>query len=152
MIIDASQKDLLPPAFAMVDGCFDPIHRGHVEYFEIAHRLGVPVMCNAASDAYILGHKKRSPLLPQRDRLVVLDAIRYISFTVAADHGTAWSLRHFRPRYYVKGSDWRDRLPPEQVTICSELGIEIVYADCPRDSSTRILQVFMENRHANQAV
>src|SRR5215216_6386799 len=131
MIITVEQTGLLPSCFALVDGCFDPIHRGHVEYFEIAHRLGVPLLCNAASDNYILTHKKRPPLLPQRDRLVVLDSIRYISFTVAADHGTAWSLRHFRPRYYVKGSDWRDRLPSEQIEICSRLNIEIVYADCP---------------------
>ena len=49
-------------------------------------------------------------------------------------------LRQLRPRYYVKGSDWRDRLPAEQVTICQEHGIEIVYLDTVRDSSSRILK------------
>ena len=45
------------------------------------------------------------------------------------------------PRYYVKGRDWRGRgLPPEQVRICGEHGIEIVYLDTVLDSSSRLLK------------
>jgi hypothetical protein len=41
----------------------------------------------------------------------------------------------------VKGSDWRARgLPAEQVAICAEHGIGIVYLDTVLDSSSRILQ------------
>ena len=152
MILEAGQRDALPDVVAMVDGCFDPLHRGHIEYFQLSRSLGVPVLCNAASDEYILSRKRRPPLLPERDRVVVLDSIRYIDFTFVSPHGTAWSLRHFRPRYYVKGADWRGTLPPEQVAICAEQGTEVVYVDCPRDSSTRILQAFVEGAQARLAI
>jgi glycerol-3-phosphate cytidylyltransferase len=151
MLLGVSDIHLLPAQFALVDGCFDPLHRGHIEYFQLARSLGLPLLCNLASDAYILARKGRPPLLPQRDRLQVVDAIRHIDFTCLAEHSTAWSLRHFRPRCYVKGADWRDRLPAEEVRICGELGIEIVYVDCPRDSSTRILQAFLEQAHVHRA-
>jgi hypothetical protein len=50
-------------------------------------------------------------------------------------------LRQLQPRYYVKGSDWRARgLPAEQIEICREHGIEIVYLDTVLDSSSRILK------------
>ncbi len=151
MLLSANETHLLPAEFAMVDGCFDPLHRGHVEYFQLAQALGLPLLCNVASDAYIVGRKGRPPLLPQQDRLQLVDAMRPIDFTCLAEHSTAWSLHHFRPRCYVKGADWRGRLPGEEMRLCAELEIEIVYVDCPRDSSTRILQTFLERANVSRA-
>jgi D-glycero-beta-D-manno-heptose 1-phosphate adenylyltransferase len=132
-------------AVAMVDGAFDPLHRGHIEYFKAACTLDVPLLCNVASDRYV--RTKHPPLLPEQDRAAIVDAIRYISYTHVNQFDTETVLRQLRPRYYVKGRDWVDRLPPEQVAICSAHGIEIVYLDTVLDSSSRILQQFsMEHR------
>ena len=30
---------------AMVDGAFDPLHRGHIEYFRAAAQLDAPLLC-----------------------------------------------------------------------------------------------------------
>jgi cytidyltransferase-like protein len=126
---------------AMVDGAFDPMHRGHIEYFRAAaEQLDVPLLCNVASDRYVAG--KHPPLVPEEDRAIVVDAIRYISYTHVNQFDTETILRELRPRYYVKGSDWRDRLPPDQVTICREHGIEIVYLDTVLNSSSRLLEEF----------
>ena len=152
MIVTEAERHLLPVALAMVDGCFDPVHPGHLAYFRRARALGVPVLCNAACDGYIRGSKGRPPLLPEADRAVILDGFRDLDYVFITRHGTAWSLEFFRPRYYVKGIDWRGRLPEEQVRLCAEHAIEIVYADCPLDSSTRILETFLGNYHARQAV
>jgi cytidyltransferase-like protein len=126
---------------AMVDGAFDPLHRGHIEYFRLAvERLDVPLLCNVASDRYVAG--KHPPLLPESDRAAIVDAIRYIDYTHLNQFDTETVLRELRPKYYVKGSDWQNRLPPDQVTICREHGIEIVYLDTVLDSSSRLLQEF----------
>jgi cytidyltransferase-like protein len=126
---------------AMVDGAFDPLHHGHIAYFKAAHELGVPVLCNVASDRYV--STKHRPLLTETQRATVIDAIRYIDYVHIYEIDTETVLRQLRPRYYVKGSDWRDRgLPPEQVTICREHGIEIVYLDTVLDSSSRLLNQF----------
>lgn len=129
----------------MVDGAFDPLHRGHIEYFRAATSLGVPLMCNVASDRYV--RTKHPPLLPESDRAVIVDAIRFIDYTHINQFDTETVLRELRPKYYVKGRDWVGRLPPDQVTICAEHGIEVVYLDTVLDSSSRILQQFaMEHR------
>jgi len=130
---------------AMVDGAFDPLHRGHIEYFRAAAaQLDVPLLCNVASDQYV--STKHPPLLPEDQRAVVVDAIRYISFTHVNRFDTETILRQLRPKYYVKGRDWEGRLPPEQVRICGEYGIEVVYLDTVIDSSSRLLKSYTEQQ------
>ena len=134
---------------AMVDGAFDPLHRGHIEYFRAAAALGVPVLCNLSSDRYV--RTKHPPLLPEDQRAAVVDAIRYISYTHINPFDTETVLRELRPRSYVKGRDWDGRLPAEQVAICREHGIEIVFLDTVLDSSSRILEQFARQQHQTGA-
>jgi cytidyltransferase-like protein len=131
---------------AMVDGGFDPLHQGHVEYFRVAAALlRTPVLCNVASDTYVA--KKHPPLLPEAQRAAVIDALRYVDLTHVSHTSTAEGLRELQPLYYVKGIDWRDRLPPEELDICRTLGIEVVYVDTPIDSSSEILERFLRQAH-----
>jgi cytidyltransferase-like protein len=125
---------------AMVDGAFDPLHRGHIEYFRAATKLRAPLLCNVASDRYV--RTKHPPLLPEDQRAAIIDAIRYITYTHVNPFDTETVLRELRPRYYVKGRDWEGRLPPEQVAICREHSVEIVYLDTVLDSSSRLLEQF----------
>jgi cytidyltransferase-like protein len=128
---------------AMVDGAFDPLHRGHIEYFRAAaQQLDVPLLCNVASDRYV--RTKHVPLLAEDDRAVVVDAIRFISYTHINQFDTETVLHELQPKYYVKGKDWDGRLPPDQVRICAQHGIEIVYLDTVIDSSSRILKSYTE--------
>jgi cytidyltransferase-like protein len=123
---------------AMVDGAFDPLHRGHIEYFRAAaEQLDVPLLCNVASDGYV--RSKHPPLLPEDQRAAIVDAIRYISYTHVNQFDTETILRELQPKYYVKGKDWEGRLPSEQVKICGEYAIQVVYLNTVLDSSTRIL-------------
>jgi cytidyltransferase-like protein len=128
---------------AMVDGAFDPMHRGHIEYFRLAaERLDVPLLCNVASDRYV--RTKHPPLLPEDQRAAIVDAIRYVTYTHINQFDTETILRELRPRYYVKGKDWEGRLPPDQVEICREFQIEVVYLDTVLESSSRILKEYGE--------
>jgi cytidyltransferase-like protein len=130
---------------AMVDGAFDPLHRGHIEYFRAAATaVDVPLLCNVASDQYV--STKHPPLLPEDQRAAIVDAIRYISYTHVNCFDTETILLELRPKYYVKGKDWEGRLPAEQVRICAEQGIGIVYLDTVLDSSTRILEQFLAQK------
>lgn len=126
---------------AMVDGGFDPLHAGHIAYFKAATTLRLAVLCCAASDRYI--RTKHKPLLPQAARITVIDAIRYIDYVCVNETTTADVLAQLRPRYYVKGKDWENRLPPAETAICAEYGIEIRYVDTMLDSSSRILKDYL---------
>jgi cytidyltransferase-like protein len=141
VILDFDQLKDYRGKVAMVDGAFDPLHRGHIEYFRVASGLGAPLLCNVASDRYV--RTKHRPLLDEQQRAAIIDAIRYISYVHIYQIDTETVLRELQPRYYVKGSDWRARgLPPQQIEICREHGIEIVYLDTVLDSSSRILREY----------
>ncbi len=142
MILTFDELPRYAQRVAMVDGAFDPLHAGHIAYFRAAAALGVPLLCNVASDRYVAG--KHPPLIADVERADIVDAIRYIAFTHINQFDTETVLEQLQPRYYVKGKDWEGRLPPRQVEICSRLGIGIVYLDTVRDSSTRILQRFAQ--------
>ena len=144
MILSFEQLRTLRQQVAMVDGAFDPLHRGHIEYFKAASVLDVPLLCNVASDAYV--RTKHRPLLSEDQRAAVVDAIRYIAYTHISRFDTETVLRELRPRYYVKGKDWEGRLPVEQVRICTEHGIGVVYLDTMLDSSSRILDRFLSGK------
>jgi cytidyltransferase-like protein len=127
-------------AVAMVDGGFDPLHAGHVDYFRAAADLGIPVLCNVASDDYV--SRKHPPLLPAEQRVRVIDAIRYIDLVHLSSSTTAEVLRLLGPRYYVKGSDWEGRLPAAELAVCAEHKVEILYVDTVSQSSTELLRQF----------
>ncbi|MBI1847680.1 MAG: adenylyltransferase/cytidyltransferase family protein [Candidatus Rokubacteria bacterium] len=126
---------------AMVDGGFDPLHAGHLEYFRQAGALGLPLLANVASDEYV--RTKREPLLPAAQRAAIVDALRAIAYTHVNTRDTEAVLEQLRPRYYVKGRDWQGRLPPAQAMICATHQIEIVYLDAVLDSSTDILRRYL---------
>lgn len=145
MIVQFDELKQYRGRVAMVDGAFDPLHRGHIEYFRAAaERLDVPLLCNVASDRYV--STKHPPLLPEDQRAAVVDAIRYVTYTYVNQFDTETILRELRPRYYVKGKDWEGRLPPDQVVICRDAGIEVVYLDTVVDSSSRLLKQYCEAR------
>jgi cytidyltransferase-like protein len=141
MIVRFDQLARYRGQVAMVDGCFDPLHRGHVEYFRAARGLGLPLLCNVTGDDYL--SQKHVPLLLAAERAEVIDAIRYVDYTHVSSVSTAEVLRELRPRYYVKGDDWRGRIPAEQLALAREHNFEIVYLSTVHDSSTRILQRFL---------
>jgi cytidyltransferase-like protein len=139
VIVSREQAAELGPV-VMVDGGFDPLHAGHIAYFRAAAELGHPVFCSVSPDTWVA--RKHPPLLAQHERAAVVDAIRYIAYTYAAEEPTAEVLRLVRPAIYAKGDDWRDRLPETEVTLCAELGTEIVFLDTVTHSSSAIVSRF----------
>jgi cytidyltransferase-like protein len=140
MILSTADLAQVAGKVVMVDGSFDPLHDGHIEYFRQAAGLGLPVLCNVAPDSWT--EKKHPVMLEQAKRAVVLDAIRFISYVVIADLSTAATLEAVQPKIYAKGSDWKARggIPREEQSICDRLGIEVVYLDTVLNSSTQLVR------------
>jgi cytidyltransferase-like protein len=139
MILETSQLSDYVGQVAMVDGSFDPIHDGHIAYFQRAAEFGIPVLCNVASDSWTV--TKHQVLLSQMQRGVVLDAIRFISFVHLSSTSTLEVLKILKPRLYIKGNDWiaRGGVPKEEQDACNSLNIEVKYLDTVLNSSTQLL-------------
>lgn len=146
MIISTADLVKLRRKTIMTDGCFDPLHFGHIAYFKFAAGFGLPVLCNVETDRYIKESKKRPPLLPETQRIQVIDAIKYITYTHLQITTTTDVLRQLEPLKYIKGADWINKiLPEDEFEMCKKYGIEVVYTDKNLESSTELINRFSRN-------
>lgn len=112
---------------AIVTGCFDWLHSGHVRFFEEAAALG-QLIVGLGSDANIRRLKGEGhPLYPEAERRYMVAAIRHVAAAVI-NAGEGWldavpAIQRFRPRCYVVNEDG-DR--PEKRAFCTEYGLEYV--------------------------
>lgn len=142
VIVDFGELEKLHGKVTMVDGGFDPLHAGHVAYFNEARKLGLPVLCNISADAYV--STKHPVVVPQDSRAQVIDAIESIDYVHVSSHSTAEVLAQARPKFYAKGKDWEGRLPDRETAICKQYGIDVVYLDTVIDSSTALLRKLLD--------
>jgi len=144
MIVPFDGLQKLQREVVMVDGGFDPLHQGHIAYFEAASKLGLPVLCSISPDKYV--SQKHPLFLAIEKRASIINELRCIEYVHMSSSDTATVLRALRPAKYVKGKDWEGRLPDKELEICYELGIEIVYLDTVFDSSSGILREYFGGR------
>lgn len=146
MIVSEEELSKLNKKVVMVDGCFDPLHLGHLRYFEEATKFGLPVFCNVTGDAYLKEKKNRNSLLPDKQRGEIINALKPIEYVHLCKTSTQDILKKLKPAKYIKGLDWKDRgLPETELEVCREYNIEIVYLDSILDSSTKMVDQFLRN-------
>lgn len=90
------------------NGCFDILHRGHVQYLEKARSLGDILVVGLNSDSSVKRVKgPERPIYSETDRAFVLAGLRAISYIVVFDEDTPLDLiNSLRPDILVKGGDW----------------------------------------------
>ena len=93
------------------NGCFDILHRGHVEYLQEAGSLGDRLVIGVNSDASVKrqGKGPERPLNDQDSRAKVLAALRLVDAVVIFDEDTPLALiEAIVPDVLVKGGDWSE--------------------------------------------
>ncbi len=92
------------------NGCFDILHRGHVEYLAAACRLGDVLVVGLNSDASVRRLKGPDrPINPDSDRAAVLDALRAVDFVTIFEDDTPRALiEAVQPDVLVKGGDYSE--------------------------------------------
>ena len=90
------------------NGCFDIVHRGHVEYLTKAKALGDVLVVGVNTDASVRRIKgPKRPIVSEEDRAIVLAALRMVDYVCLFDEDTPYELiRAVVPDVLVKGSDW----------------------------------------------
>lgn len=90
------------------NGCFDVIHRGHVEYLEKSRALGDALIVGLNTDASVRRLKGPDrPVNCQTDRARILAGLRCVDFVVLFDEDTPYRLiQELRPDVLTKGGDY----------------------------------------------
>ena len=108
------------------NGCFDLLHPGHVSYLWAARSLGDALVVGLNSDASVRRLKgPLRPIVPERDRAVVLGALQTVDAVIPFSEDTPVRLmRELKPATYVKGGDYRVEDLPE-AEVAAEIGAEV---------------------------
>ena len=103
------------------NGCFDILHRGHVEYLAQAADLGDKLIVGLNTDASVKRLKGESrPVNDEKSRALLLSALQFVDVVVFFDEDTPYELiKQLQPDILVKGNDYK----PEEI-----IGYDIVTA------------------------
>lgn len=91
------------------NGCFDIIHRGHVEYLAKAAQKGTKLIIGLNTDASVKRLKGPSrPINDEYARALVLASFSFIDAIVFFDEETPYNLIHkVQPDVLIKGGDYK---------------------------------------------
>lgn len=122
------------------NGCFDLLHYGHVCYLAKARAKGDCLVVGINSDASVSRLKgPKRPLVPQKQRALVLAALASVDYVTVFDQDTPYELiSRLKPDVLVKGGDWKPR--------------DIVGADVVKRSGGKVYSIRFEKGFSTTAL
>ncbi len=98
-------------AIVFTNGCFDVIHRGHIEFLEFCKLQGDVVVVGLNSDSSVKTIKGPArPINNQHDRAAVLAALEMVDYiTVFNEPDPLNLIKKVKPDVLVKGEDWAQK-------------------------------------------
>jgi len=95
-----------------VNGCFDVLHRGHIELFKYAKSQGDYLVVGVDEDDRVSKSKGNSrPVNKLEDRIFLLQSIKYIDEVVCfgTDDELEAQIELAKPQVMVVGDDWKNK-------------------------------------------
>jgi rfaE bifunctional protein nucleotidyltransferase chain/domain len=93
------------------NGCFDILHRGHVEYLAKARTYGDILIVGINSDSSVKKLKGLSrPFMNENDRSFILAGLKSVDVVIIFDEDTPYLLiNKIIPDVLVKGGDYKEK-------------------------------------------
>ena len=110
------------------NGCFDILHRGHVEYLSDASDLGDVFVIGLNSDASVRKLKgENRPALDEESRALTLASFEFVDFVILFNEDTPSELmRTLLPDVWVKGGDYKSIEILPEYKVMMEIGGEVI--------------------------
>lgn len=95
-------------SIVFTNGCFDILHRGHVDYLRKSRAMGDFLIVGLNSDRSIKKLKgDNRPINSQADRAFVLEALEFVDLIIIFEEDTPIELiNKLKPNIYTKGGDY----------------------------------------------
>lgn len=92
------------------NGCFDILHRGHIEYLSKAASLGNCMVIGLNTDDSVRRLKgENRPVQDETSRSQVMASLHFVDYVVLFDEDTPYELiKYLMPDMLVKGSDYTE--------------------------------------------
>jgi len=118
----------------IVSGYFNPLHKGHLEYFEKAKSKGEElfVIVNSDYQRELKGSKK---FQDENERILIISHLKLVNKTILAidkDRTVQETIKQIHAQYsndyelfFANGGDQNNNTIPE-IAICKKLGIKLI--------------------------
>ena len=110
-----------------ISGYFDPIHVGHLEYINMAKKLGDKLVV-IVNNNYQCELKKGKPFMDEKDRVMIVSNLKNVDevfLSIDKDKTVCASLEKIKPDIFANGGDRKNYEIPESI-ICKKYDIKII--------------------------
>lgn len=154
MLVNICMKTIV-----LVTGGFDPIHSGHIAYFEAAKKLGDMLVVGVNSDSW-LTRKKGLPFMPSSERISIVSNLSMVNHCILfddSDGSAKEAIKNVRMMYpdakiiFANGGDRTAKNIPEMDLVDDNL--EFVFGvggEDKKNSSSWILQEWKAPKTSRQ--
>ena len=119
----------------LVTGGFDPLHKGHIEYFKEAKKLGDKLIVGVNSDEW-LTRKKGRPFMPFEDRCAIIKELSIVDKVIGfddSDDSACQAIFHTLSTHgnikviFANGGDRTNTTTPEYATYGDMPNVEFAF-------------------------
>ena len=124
-------------SLVFTNGCFDILHRGHVELLKFCKGDGNTVFVGINSDTSVKRLKGADrPVNNQDDRKFMLESLKYVDKVFIFEDDTPYDLiSRIKPDFIVKGSDYN-----KEDVVGSDVCEVLIFENVEGYSTTRAIQ------------
>lgn len=132
-----------------VSGYFNPIHRGHIELFNEAKKLGDKLLVIVNNDKQVV-LKGSTPFMDEEERCFIVGnckAVDEVVLSIDNDKSICKTLEKVRPDIFANGGDRKSNNIPEYA-LCEELSIMMVFdvgGEKTQSSSSLLAKIKRQN-------
>ena len=125
-----------------VQGSFDMFHIGHLNLIKNAKSICDYLIVGVNSDELMKSFKHKTPIIPEDERLEIIEAIRYVDEAhIVTNRDKLEALDKFHYQALIMGDDWKGTDFYKKVEQqLKEKNAEVVYFPYTKTTSTTLLR------------
>ncbi len=118
------------------NGCFDILHRGHIELLKFCKNIGYVIVGLNSDDSIKKLKGENRPINSEEDRKFLLESLKYVDEVIIFEHETPLELiEKIKPDFIVKGSDYS-----KESIVGKELAEVVIFEKLNDCSTTKAIQ------------
>lgn len=121
----------------LCNGCFDPLHYGHILHFRAAREFGNWLVVSVTMNGYV-GKGPGRPVFDEIERADMIRELRCVNEVVLVESSLD-ALKKVRPHVFVKGGEYIEHMDNADLDHCEWAGIQVAFTTTKCYSSTNLL-------------
>src|SRR3990167_5645894 len=111
----------------VVSGYFNPLHSGHIKYFQEAKKLGDKLLVIVNNDKQC--QLKGNIFMNEQERMEIIKSLKMVNdviLSIDVDESVCKTLEFLKPHIFANGGDRFSKDIPEY-KLCKKMGIKMVF-------------------------